>query len=174
MFNVYTTRGSFLYKLARDTERIAKHTGLTQDVLALYVLTGLYPVRPRVWATQVRRSVQLPGGEHISTRWETLTLFAADLTDKDFRNAYAGVRQYVGAKGTKGLELEDVEFWQLVDHKLGGPPSGHGTKTPFWKEAQHRWNSEYAAKDKNYTHFTRWESVRAKYKSLAGRLPSGF
>lgn len=171
---VYATRGTFLYELARNTEHIAKKTGLTQDVLVVYVLAGLYPVRPRVWATQTMRSIKLPSGEHISTRWETLTFFAADLTYNDLRNAYADVRQYVGGKGTKGLDLEDVEFWRLVEYELGGPPNEHRKKTPFWKEAQHRWNSEYAAKNKSYMHYTRWESVRRKYKSLAGRLPSGF
>jgi hypothetical protein len=118
--------------------------------------------------------MQPPGGEYVSTRCETVAFFAADLTYRDLRSAYADIREFVGGKGTKGLKLEEAEFWRLVDYELGGPPQKHREKTGFWEEALHRWNSEYAANTRSYTEYTRWESVRRKYESLARRLAPGF
>jgi hypothetical protein len=85
-------------------------------------------MRPRVWSTQAGRSVQLPGGEHLSTRWKTVKFFAADLTYKVVRDSYVAIRRYIGGRGTKGLKLEGVEFWRLVEYECGGSPHKHGQK----------------------------------------------
>ena len=92
----------------------------------MYVLIGLRPVRPRVWSTQAGRSVKLPGGEHLSTRWKTVTFFAADLTYKEVRDSYVAIRRYIGGRETKGLKLVGVEFWRLVEYERGGPLHKHG------------------------------------------------
>ena len=99
-----------------------------RDELVVYVLTGLRPVRPRVWSTQARRSVQLPGGEHLSTRWKTVTFFAADLTYKEVRNSYVAIQRYIDGRETKELQLEGVEFWRLVGYERGGLPHKRGQK----------------------------------------------
>jgi hypothetical protein len=104
-----------------------------------------------------------------------VTFFAADLTYDEVRVSYAAIWQSIGGKGTKGVKLEDVEFWRLVEYELGGPPNTpnkHGQKTPLWKRAQDRWNSEYAAKNRTYTAYSTWEDVRTKYHNLAKRLKS--
>ncbi len=44
---VPTVQGSYLYRLAKETRRIAMRTGLPQDALVVHVLTGLKPIRFR-------------------------------------------------------------------------------------------------------------------------------
>jgi hypothetical protein len=61
----------------------------------------------------------LLGGE--ASREGSVTFFAADLTYDEVRVSYAAIWQSIGGKRTKGVKLEDVEFWRLVEYELGGP-----------------------------------------------------
>ena len=167
---VYAVPGTYLYRLARETDRIADRTGLPADALVTYVLTGLEPVRSRARCTARENWYTLPTGEEIGVNEATITFRARDLTDKELRSLYSMVRGIVSGKGTKGVGDKDVELWELVQN-LGGPPKEHGSKGNFWKTVQECWNREHA----NDT-YASWEGVKKRYESISARLrpPRGY
>ncbi len=153
---------TFLEKLARQTERLAENTGVSQDVLVAHVLTGLRPVLPRVRESRVKKVFTLPGEEQLGSRWETLTFFSADLTYKEFRQAYNGVREYMGSKRTKGFKYKDIVTLRLVEEEMGGPPQK--AKMKFWQEAQRRYDSDYPGE------ITTPDGMKRRYDRLCKKL----
>jgi hypothetical protein len=156
--------GTFLLALAQETRRIAEHTGLPQDALVTYVLTGIEPARSRVRLTMKENRYTLPSGEQIGVNEALVTLRARDLTDKELRTIYRMARGHVGGKGTKGLRDDDVDLWELVQD-LGGPPQEYGSKGQFWETVREHWNREYP--DEPYT--TR-NGVKRRYERISARL----
>ncbi len=73
-----TVQGTYLYRLAKDTRRIATRTGLPQDALVVHVLTGLRPIRFRGRLATRESSYTLPSGEQIRINEATVTFYARD------------------------------------------------------------------------------------------------
>lgn len=155
--------GTYLYRLAKETQRIAKRTGLPQDALVIHVLTGLKPVRSRVRITRRWSYYTLPSGEQIHVNEADVTFRALDFTDKELRAIYGTIKRHVGGKGTEALDDKDERLWTLVQD-MGGPPQTHGTKGPFWRTVQEKMNLAYPDA------YTTWEGVKARYNSILKRL----
>lgn len=155
--------GTYLYDLAKETDRIAKRTGLPQDALVVHVLTGLKPVRSRVRVTERESHYTLPSGEQMHVNEAAVTFRALDLNDEELRSIYRMVKGHVGGKGTEALDDKDEYLWTLVQD-MGGPPRMHGTKGPFWRTVQDKMNSEYPGA------YTTWEGVKARYNRIVKRL----
>lgn len=160
--NVYTVPRAYLHKLALQTKRVAKHTGLAQDALVVHVLTGLRPAAPRMRVSDPQYMLSLPDGEQVFARWATVTFFARDLTYEEHKRAYNTVREHVGGKGTEGIGYRDLTFWWLMQ-EMGAPP--REDKTRFWEEGLRRWKQLYPDAKPNG-----WQGVRKKYFDLRTRL----
>jgi hypothetical protein len=160
---VYTVPRTYLHRLALETKRVAKKTGLAQDALVVHVLTGLRPALPRMRVGRSQRMWSLPNGGQIFARWATVTFFAKDLTYKEHTQAYNMVREHVGGKGTEGIGYRDLMFWWLMQE--AGPPPEKGS-VRFWKEeVLPRWKQIYPDVRPDT-----WQGVRKKYLDLRGRL----
>ena len=160
---VPTVQGTYLYRLAKETDRIAKRTGLPQDALVVHVLTGLRPVRSRARLTTRKHGHTLPSGEQIHVNDATVTFYARDLTDRELRRIYNTVRDHVGGKGTKGLEDKDEYLWKLVQD-MGGPPKQHGSKGRYWQKVQEAMNRKYPGR------YTTSKGVQQRYFNILKRL----
>jgi hypothetical protein len=164
------TPGTFLMKLTRESENMAGVTGLRQDTLVAYILVGLKPVRPRMWATQTDRETELPGGERLVRRWETVTFYAADLTYDEVRAMYNAIKGYVGGEGAKKkgrkarVAKADLELLDLVKER-GGPPRKRGAKTKFWETVREEWNSKPDVKP-----YRTSRGLSNRYERLSERL----
>ena len=156
--------GTYLYDLAKETDRIAKRTGLPQDALVVHVLTGLKPVRSRVRVTERESHYTLPSGEQIHVNEAVVTFRARDLTDKELRSIYRMVKGHVGGKGTTEMGDKDEVLWTLVQD-MGGPPHAHGRKGPFWRAVQEKMNEQHPEDP-----YTTWEGVKSRYYSILARL----
>jgi len=161
--NVPTVPRTCLYRLALETKRVAKRTGLAQDALVVHVLTGMRPAVPRVRVGEPQHMLALPNGEQLFARWATVTYFARDLTFEEHRQAYNMVREHVGGKGTEGIGYRDLTFWWLMN-EMEAPPQ-KGDKTRFWQEGLRRWKQLYPDVKPD-----RWEGVRRKYLGLCDRM----
>jgi len=162
--------GTYLYRLAKETERIAKHTGLPQEALVVHILTGLKPVRSRVRISKKESHYALPresaaseAGEQLHVHEAAVTFRAHDLTDKELRSIYRMVKGHVGGKGTEPLDDKDEYLWGLVQD-LGGPPRAHGTKGPFWRTVQGKTNAKYPGA------YTTYKGVQDRYERIVKRL----
>jgi hypothetical protein len=162
---VHAVPGTYLHRLAVETDRMAAQCGIPQAALVSHVLTGLEPARSRATLATRGNWYTLPSGEQIGVNEATVIIRARDLTDKELRAIYGMIRGYVGGKGTKGMRDEDVDFWELVQDE-GGPPQGHGGKGQFWERVRQRWNREHPD-DQPYTTS---DSVRIRYERIADRL----
>jgi len=156
--------GTWLYRLAKETQRITKRTGLPQDALVVHVLTGLKPVRSRARVTTRESHYTLPSGEQIHVNEAAVTFRARDLTDKELREIYRMVKGHVGGKGTEALDDKDEYLWILVQD-MGGPPQAHGTKGPFWRAAQEKMNLKHPVAP-----YTTYKGVQDRYDSIVKRL----
>jgi hypothetical protein len=157
--------GTYLYRLAEETRKMAMRCGIPQAALVTYVLTGLEPARSRVLLTTRENWYTLPSGEQIGVNEATVTFRARDLTDKELRTVYSLVRGHVGGKGTKGMKDKDEGLWELVQN-LNGPPQEHGSKGRFWEMVRERWNREHPD-DKPYT---TCNGVKKRYERISERL----
>jgi hypothetical protein len=119
--HAYTTLETFLEKLAIETAHMATRTGLEQDALVMYVLTGLKLLLPRVRVREPVHTFSLPGGKQVLSGWAEVQFLAKDLAYEELRDVYSALRRHVGGKGTEGL-TEDQQFWDLVKSR-GGPPA---------------------------------------------------
>lgn len=155
---------TYLHELAKETDRIARRTGLPQDALVVHILTGLKPVRSRARITTRESHYTLPSGEQLHVNEAAVTFRARDLTDKELRGIYQMVKGHVGGKGTEPLGDKDEYLWTLVQD-MGGPPQKHGTKGPFWRTAQEKMNRQYPGDP-----YTTWEGVKSRYYSILERL----
>jgi hypothetical protein len=162
---VHAVPGTYLYRLAEETRKMATRCGIPQAALVTHILTGLEPARSRVLLTTRENWYTLPSGEQIGVNEATVTFRARDLTDKELRTIYSVVRGHVGGKGTKGMKDEDVDLWDLVQN-LNGPPQEHGSKGRFWEMVRERWNREHPD-DKPYT---TWNGVKKRYERISERL----
>jgi hypothetical protein len=159
---VPTVPRTSLMKLALETQRVAKYTGLPQDALVAHVLTGVRLAAPRMRISKPQHMLPLPNGEQVFARWATVTFFARDLAYEEYRQAYNTIREHVGGKGTEGIGYRDLTFWWLMQ-EMDAPPQN--SKTAFWKEGLRRWKQLYP-----HAKPDRWEGVRKKYFDLRNRL----
>jgi hypothetical protein len=155
--------GTWLYRLAKETQRIAKHTGLPQDALVIHVLAGLSPVRSRARVTTRENHYTLPSGEQIHVNEAVVTFRARDLTDRELRGIYRTVKGHVGGKGTEALDDKDEHLWILVQD-MGGPPQAHGTKGPFWQAVLEKLDLKYPGQ------ITTRRGVEKRYDRILKRL----
>jgi hypothetical protein len=155
--------GTWLYRLAKETQRIAKRTGLPQDALVIHILAGLKPVRSRARITTRENHHTLPSGEQIHVNEADVTFRARDLTDKELRGIYRMVKGHVGGKGTEALDDKDEHLWTLVQD-MGGPPQTHGTKGPFWQAVLEKLDRKYPGQ------ITTRRGVEKRYERILKRL----
>ena len=154
--------GTFLDRLARETNRVSEKTAFQPETLTGYVLTGLQPLISRVRITKSQNTCRVPGG-HIHSRCVTLRFNAADVAYDEVRSLYKEIREFFGAANTERLTWPEADFLSLVD-SMGGPPE-YG-KTRFWEEVLRRWKEEPAAQ---YSPLNSWRAARNKYERLDGR-----
>lgn len=160
--NTSVCPGTFLDRLARETNRVSEKTAFQPDVLTAFVLTGLTPQISRVRAAEVRVLCDVPG-DRIQSRWITLQFNTADVSYAELRELYKDVRRYFDATDANLLKWEEAEFLMLVD-SMGGPPEGD--KTRFWEEVLRRWEENPAHK---YAPLGSWRAVRNKFEKLDRR-----
>jgi hypothetical protein len=160
--NVGVEAGTFLDRLARETNRVSETTAFQADVLTAFVLTGLTPLISRVRVTEIRELCDVPG-DRIQSRWITLRFNAADVSYADVRKLYKDVRKYFDATDANLLKWEEAEFLLLVD-SMGGPPEGDMTR--FWEEVLRRWRENSAHE---YAPLNSWRAVRNKFEKLDKR-----
>jgi hypothetical protein len=163
--NAVVSPGTFLAKLASEVQGVARRTGLPPDALTAHVLTDAVPILPRVRSTRHNSYFTLPSGQQIHLRSVTLTFRTADLTFEELRNLYSKVRSYMGGKGVRSTNLDDLEFWSLVE-ELGGPPEPYKGVRRFWQQVLHRWNADHPEREP----LKSWEGLQDKYERLCKRL----
>ena len=154
---------TYLYTLAKETERITKRTGLPQDALVIHVLTGLKPIRSRARVTTRTNHYTLPSGEQLHVNEAVVNFRARDLTDKELRGIYRTVKGHVGGKGTEALDDKDEYLWNLVQD-MGGPPRKHGTIGPFWQTVLEKMDREYPGE------ITTRRGIEQRYERILLRL----
>jgi hypothetical protein len=154
--------GTFLDRLARETNRVSEKTAFQPETLTGYVLTGLQPLISRVRITKSQNTCRVPG-DHILSRRVTIRFNAADVAYDEVRSLYREIREFFGAANTERLTWPEADFLLLVD-SMGGPPE-YG-KTRFWEEVLRRWKEEPAAQ---YSPLNSWRAARNKYERLDGR-----
>src|SRR5215211_4711420 len=154
--------GTYLDRLAQETNRVAENTAFQPDTLTGYVLTGLQPLISRVRITKMRRICHLPK-DNLPSRWVTLRFNTGDVTNDEVRSLYAEIRAFFGAKNAERLTWPEAAFLSLVDD-MGGPPE-YG-KTHFWGEVLRRWKEDPVAQ---YSELNSWRAARQKYERLDGR-----
>lgn len=154
--------GTFLDRLARETDRVSERTAFQPETLTGYVLTGFQPLISRVRITESKK-ICFVHGDRIQSRWVTLRFHAADVAYDEVRSLYAEIRKFFGATNAERLTWPEADFLSLVD-SLNGPPE-YG-KTRFWKEVLRRWKEEPAA---HYSELNSWRAARNKYERLDAR-----
>lgn len=154
---------TYIHRLAKETERIAKRTGLPQDALVVHVLTGLKPVRSRARITSRESHYTLPSGEQLHVNEADVTFRARDLNDKELRGIYRLVKGHVGGKGTEALDDKDEYLWTLVQD-MGGPARAHGTKGPFWQARLEEFGRKYPGE------ITTRRGIEKRYDRILERL----
>ena len=157
--------GTFLFKLAGEVDQVSKRTGLPPDALTAHVFTGAMPLIPRVWKTKREDHPRLRPGKQAHLRSVTLTFRTADLTFKELRTIYDGVKTYMGGKGAQALTLEDFELWELVQ-EAGGPPEAYNGVRAFWLERLGEWNRKHPERQP----LKSWEGLQDRYERICRRL----
>ena len=154
--------GTFLERLAQETDRVAKKTAFRPDVLTGFVLTGLQPMISRVRIRKTSEGCRIPG-DMIPCQSVTLEFYTADVTYDEVRTLYAEIREYFGAADKEGLSWPEFDFISLVD-SMGGPPEEG--KVRFWKEVQRRWKEMPVSR---HSPLGSWRAARNKYARLDSR-----
>ncbi len=154
--------GTFLDRLARETNRVSEQTAFESSSLTAHVLTGLTPRISRVRLTESLKVCRVPG-DLIPSRWVTLRFNAADVTYDEVRSLYAEIREVFGATNADPLTWPEADFLSLVDGMEGPPDRG---KTRFWEEVLRRWRAEPGAE---LLQLNSWRAVRQKYLRLDAR-----
>jgi hypothetical protein len=154
--------GTFLERLAQETDRVAKKTAFRPEVLTGFVLTGLQPMISRARIRKTYDSCRIPG-DMIPCQSVTLEFNTADVTYDEVRTLYAEVREFFGAADKEKLSWPEYDFISLVD-SMGGPPEQG--KTRFWKEVQRRWREMPASR---HSPLGSWQAARQKYARLDSR-----
>jgi hypothetical protein len=157
--------GTFLAKLARGVEEVSRQTGLRPDALTAHVLTGAIPLLPRVRSSRRDSYFTLPSGQQIHRRSVTLTFHTADLTTDELRELHKRIKTYMGGKGVRSTDLDDLEFWNLVE-EMGGPPEPYKGVRRFWLQVLERWNAAHPEKKP----LKSWEGLQDRYERLCTRL----
>lgn len=156
---------TFLYKLAGEVNKVSKRTGFRPDALTMHLFTGAMPLIPRVWKTEREDHPRLRPGKQAHLRSVTLTFRTADLTFKELRTIYDGIKTYMGGKGVQALTLEDFELWKLVD-RAGDPPEAYNGVRAFWLERLGEWNRKHSERQP----LKSWEGLQDRYERICGRL----
>jgi hypothetical protein len=154
--------GTFLERLAQETDRVAKKTAFRPEVLTGFVLTGLQPMISRVRIRKTSGGCRIPG-DSIPCRSVTLEFYTADVTYDEVRTLYAEIREFFGAADKEGLSWPEFDFISLVD-SMGGPPEQG--KTRFWEEVQRRWKGMPASQ---HSPLNSWRAARNKFERLDSR-----
>jgi len=170
---VATVPGTFLHRLARETDQVAKRTGLRPDALVMHILIGSEPVRPRLWITEGYDDHPLPTGEVRPRRYVTVTFDTPDLTERELQTIHSEIRGYIGGKGTNAFHWGDLTFWEFMEEfiqDVGPLPEKRRGRGKYWEEARQRWNREYATKNEGHTYYGSANGVKQRYNKLQKRL----
>jgi hypothetical protein len=154
--------GTFLERLAQETDRVAKKTAFRPEVLTGFVLTGLQPMISRVRIRKTSGGCRITG-DIIPCRSVTLEFYAADVSYEEVRALYTEIREFFGATDKERLSWHEFDFASLV-HDMGGPPEQG--KTCFWKEVLRRWKGMSASQ---HSPLSSWQAARNKFERLDGR-----
>src|SRR5215210_8188516 len=88
--------GTFLERLAQETDHVAEKTAFRPEVLTGFVLTGLQPMISRVRIRKTEGGCTIPG-DSIPCRSVTLEFYAADISYEEVRTLHAEIREFFGA-----------------------------------------------------------------------------
>jgi hypothetical protein len=163
--NAPVSPGTFLAKFASEIQRVSRRTGLPPDALTAHVLAGAVPILSRVRSTRRDSYFTLPSGQQIRLKSVTLTFRTADLTFDELRKLYDEIRGYMGGKGVRSTDLDDLEFWNLVE-ELGGPPEPYKGVRRFWRQVLDSWNAAHPERRP----LKSWEGLQDRYERLCKRL----
>jgi hypothetical protein len=151
-----TIRGSFANRLAREVRRVAGLTGIPADALTIHVLTGLSPVRPRVWQTATHKLYAATDGSQVVTNEVTIRVLTPDLQRREWNALFEAVRRPLPGR----ISATDAEIWALVQD-LGGPPTSHGSKGPFWQRVLDAYNAAHPDAPRTSTNWVKKSYNRA-------------
>ena len=151
--------GTFLDRLARETDRVSEKSGFRPEVLTGFALTGLRPLISRVRITKKSGGCSVPG-DSIPYRSVTLEFNAADVSYAEVRSLYSEVRKFFGVTDKERLSWHEFDFLELVN-SMGGPPEQ--AKSRFWEEVLRRWKEEPAYES---SPLNSWRAARNKYERL--------
>jgi len=154
--------GTFLERLAQETDHVAEKTAFRPEVLTGFVLTGLQPMISRVRIRKTEGGCTIPG-DSIPCRSVTLEFYAADVSYEEVRTLHAEIREFFGAADKERLSWPEFDFISLVD-SMGGPPEQG--KTRFWEEVQRRWKGMPASQ---HSPLNSWRAARNKFERLDSR-----
>lgn len=155
--------GTFLDRLARETDRVSEKTAFQPEALTGFMLTGLQPMISRIRITKADGGCSVPG-DTIPSRSVTLVFNAADVSYEEMRRLHAEVRKWFGVTDTERLGWQEFDFISLVD-SMGGPPEQG--KTHFWEEVLLRWEEERVSKGSRP--LSSWRAARNKFERLDSR-----
>jgi hypothetical protein len=154
--------GTFLERLAQETDRVAKKTAFRPEVLTGFVLTGLQPMISRARIRKTHDSCRIPG-DFIPCSSVTLEFYTADISYDEVRTLYAEIREFFGAADKERLSWPEFDFISLVE-SMGGPPEDG--KVRFWEEVQRRWKEMPVSR---HSPLGSWRAARNKYARLDSR-----
>jgi hypothetical protein len=120
--SVPTAPHTYLRLLANVTSRIASRTGLYQDALVMYLLTGFEPERRRASVKTTESTyAPYPSGPQLRTNHVEVSFYVRDLTEKQLRDIYNSVRGHITGLNRKAqIEERQARIYELV-HEHGGP-----------------------------------------------------
>lgn len=152
---------TYLYRLAKETKRIAKFTGLPEDAFTMHILTGLRPQLSQVRSKHQESRFTLPDGEQLLSRWVDVRFFARDLREEDLRKVYSAIRDGLGVAGKRPFKDEDLHFLQFIEDIGPIPEKG---KMEFWEDALSHWRRLYPE-----TKITTRDGMKRKFERLDKR-----
>ena len=124
--------GSPLEPLAGGLPDLSKATGFHPARITSLVIADVPPMLPLLTMEAHVSSHTLPRGGSLSRREVFLRVFDPDLSLEQLREVHQFIRDTWDAAGLKPISEEEVSLWLAVE-RLGGVPTSHGEKGPFWR-----------------------------------------
>jgi len=147
---------------------MARATGFNQASLVAFILAGVKPIIPRWQMITTAQYQALPSGKKLQPISVNLEIKAKDLSFKELREIYQGIRkQQMGTK-TKPLNKKHLALYRLVQEH-GGPPRNKGV-VKFWEEIMEKLNQNCPPDQLAYN---TWKVVEMAYDRIVAQLETG-
>jgi len=158
--NVYVN-GPNLKLLERETRKVAKITGFSQQALVMFILAGIKPlaVRVSIKTTTYFHEDWPPRKEVI------LTVRAKDFSDRELKAIYRQLKKELTLKREIPLKEKHVRLYRLIE-ALGPPPKEPGLIKKYWSHALDEWEKRYPKEKKPYD----WQGLRSAWKTIEKKL----